>query len=737
MSAAAADSSFFAPGGRRRRNGRRSAGYLLALTLWVFLLPAAAWAAAAGAGDSAAAVGAGAVVFGLAPGVEAAGVLVSVGKLGDVVEGPLSATGVYEVQPRKMGLSSARAALSRIDGIAWVEPERVVRALAAPNDPRFWEQYSLALMQVARAWETSPGSARVTVAVVDSGVGPHPDLEGRVLPGHNLLDPAGPNDTFDRNGHGTAVSGIIAGRVHDRLGHAGVTQRVRILPVVALDGDGVGTDVGAGNAIVWAVDNGADVVNVSLGGQWASSALRNAVRYAREHGVVVVAAAGNDGGEGVRYPAAFPEVVAVGAVGRDSVPLSSSNRGQEVDVAAPGLGVLSSGWTDASHATAITQSFTGTSFSAAYVSGVAALLVSKDPNLSAERVQELLEQGARDTATPGWDDSTGWGVVDASGSLALLLGGPPPGDVTAPRSPLRVVVSAVAGGQGALNLRVDFPADGDRTGVLVRRTTVRPARDPADGVPVGQAITGAVLSTLLVEANPGTEAGRVYYYAAFAVDAAGNASNPTWDNWEAGFGHPVIEPGPTVHPSFADVPPGHPFYDAISALAAAGVVGGFSDGSFRPDEPVARAQLAKMIVLAIGSPLPPSGTPATFADVPVVDGYPFVHVEAAAAAGIVKGLGTTDGAGRPLFGPYQQVLRLQVAQMLARAGGEKLDLPPAGIVHPFYDTPDYAESDLLRVWEMEIVRGTSASSFGSWSSATRGQVAAMLFRLISVLRARP
>jgi hypothetical protein len=266
---------------------------------------------------------------------------------------------------------------------------------------------------------------------------------------------------------------------------------------------------------------------------------------------------------------------------------------------------------------------------------------------------------------------------------------------------------------------------------------VRPARDLSDGVPVGQAITGTALSTLLVDLSPGTETGRVYYYAAFAVDAAGNASNPTWDNWEAGFGHPVIEPGSTVHPGFADVPPGHPFYDAISVLAAAGVVGGFSDGSFRPDEPVARAQLAKMIVLAVGSPLPPSGTPATFADVPVVDGYPFVHVEAAVAAGIVKGLGTTDGAGRPLFGPYSQVLRLQVAQMLARAGGEKLDPPPAGIVHPFYDTPDYAEAELLRVWEMEIVRGTSASSFGPWSAATRGQVAAMLFRLTSVLQARP
>lgn len=702
----------------------------------LLLAPAVAGAAAVRVGAVAAPTGTGSVAFGLVPEAYAEDVLAAAALLGDVVPGPLGAAGVYEVRPRDIGSSSLRSALSRIDGIQWVEPERAVHALAAPNDPRFWDQYSLEMMQVARAWETSPGSARITVAVVDSGVGPHPDLDGRLLAGHSLLESGSPTDVFDRNGHGTAVSGIIAGRVHDRLGHAGVSQRVRILPVVALDGDGVGTDVGAGNAIVWAVDNGADVVNVSLGGQWASTALRSAVRYAQAHGVVVVAAVGNDGEEAVRYPAAFPEVIAVGAVGRDSAPLASSNRGQEVDIAAPGSGVLSSGWMDSSHRAPTTQSFTGTSFSAAYVTGVAALLLSKDPTLTPQRVQQLLEQGARDVAEPGWDDVSGWGVVDASASLALLVGAPIQGDVTAPRPPLEVVVSAAADGV-SLDVRVDFAAADDRTGVVVRRTTVRPARAPSDGALVGELQTGAALTARAVDPATGLVTGDVYYYTAFSVDAAGNTSNPTWDDWQMGFGRPGLPPAPTMTPTFRDVPPGHPFYDAISVLAASGVVSGFSDGTFQPDVPVARAQLAKMVVLATAVPLPDPDVPATFADVPAGEGYPFVHVEAAAAAGIVKGFGAVEPGGRPLFGPYRQVSRIQVAQMLARAGGEKLDYPPAGILHPFYDTPDYADSEVLRVWEMEIVKGRAASAFDPWSPATRGQVAAMLYRLMSVLQSRP
>lgn len=678
------------------------------------------------------------VAFGVAPSADLHSVLAAAGAWGELVESPLVEAGVQLILPTRAGASELCEALSRIDGVLWAEPERSVEAMAAPNDPLYWDQDAILRMQVARAWETSPGSAGITVAVVDSGVGPHPDLTGRVLPGYNLTDPDHPGDTADVNpaGHGTAVAGIIAAAVHNSSGIAGVAQRVRILPVVVLTADGLGTDVGAAEGIAWAVDRGADVINVSLGSQWFSTALESAVRYADQHGVVVVAAVGNDGNGQVRYPAAFPEVIAVAATDNADEHLTSSNQGPEVDVAAPGVHVLSTGFLDAGHTAPTVMSFSGTSFSAALVSGVAALILSKDPSLDPGAVRALIERGAKDILPAGRDYATGAGRVDAAASLALMAGGVVPGDATAPRAPLAVAVTPVFGTQMGRVVTVQSPPDSDRTGVIVRRTLIRPARASADGVFVGSDVTGDTTVELTDTLPAGTAPGSVFYYTAFARDAAGNASNPAWAYAVVGELSPGTElpPGPT---SFTDVAADHPFAEAITALSRAGVVTGFADGSFRPDESVARAQFAKMVVLAVGVPLPLPGASPTFGDVPASTGYPFIYVEAAAAAGIVKGLAATTPSGEPLFGPYQNVSRVQVALMLGRAGGEKLDPPPAGILHPFYDVPSFADAEVQRIWAMGIARGRSAVTFEPWASATRGQVAQMLFHLRTVLQARP
>jgi subtilisin family serine protease len=241
------------------------------------------------------------LTVGMAEGADATAVLAAIRRIGLVSEEPLSRAGVFRVRAGFGGAGHFADDLRSLAGVAWVEAPHTVRALGAPNDPRFWEQYALHTMQVARAWETSPGSAEVVVAVVDSGVGPHADLEGRVLPGRSFVAGRSQEDTADRNGHGTAMAGIIAANVHDHLGTAGVAQRVRILPVAVLDEFGLGTDQDAAQGIAWAVDQGADVINVSLGGRSPSEAMRAAVLYARDNGVVVVAAVGNDG-PGVAVP---------------------------------------------------------------------------------------------------------------------------------------------------------------------------------------------------------------------------------------------------------------------------------------------------------------------------------------------------------------------------------------------------------------------------------------------------
>ena len=682
------------------------------------------------------------VTVGVAEGADVSVVLAAIRRIGLVGEEPLGRAGVFRVRSGLGDAGRLEHELRGLPGVAWAEAPHTVRALEAPNDPRFWEQYALNMMQVARAWETSPGSAEVIVAVVDSGVGPHAGLEGRVLPGRSFVAGRAQGDTVDRNGHGTAMAGIIAANVHDHQGTAGVAQRVRILPVAVLDELGLGTDQDAAQGIAWAVDQGADVINVSLGGQWPSEAMKAAVTYARDRGVVVVAAVGNDGpGVAVRYPAAYPEVIAVGAVDRAGAHLDLSNAGPEVDVAAPGASILAPDLPYRGIPGLDYRTFSGTSFSTAHVAGVAALLLSFSPGLSPAQVQRLLEAGTADVGPIGRDDKTGAGRIDAARSLAAAQGLTVlPGDVTAPRQALTVTAEVRPGEEGSVRLAVGLFADDGADMVQVRRTTTRPARTSDEGELVARVpvTTSATLVSFEDPAPPWSldSAATVAYYTVFVSDAAGNWSNPAWVCALAPG--TVPPPAPEPESAFSDVSPDHPYAQAIGVLFAQGIVSGFSSGAFGPEQPVTRAQFAKMVVLALGIQPPDQGAglPPTFADVPAADGYPFVYVEAAAARDIVRGTGA--GPGDPvLFAPDRSVTRVQLAQMLARAGGDKLDFPPVGIVEPFYDLPAYAEAEVSSVWQMGIVKGRGATFFDPWKSATRGQVAEMLYRLEKVLAARP
>lgn len=222
------------------------------------------------------------------------------------------------------------------------EPDYFVTALLNINiptsDPYFDEQYALEMMNIPENWQQMPDSAeKVTVAVIDSGVClNHPDLQGRILAGYDFVEnDSSPQDDF---GHGCGVAGIIAANIDNGIGIAGVAPNAMIMPLRVLDRNGIGTYSQVAEAIVYSVDNGAKIINLSLGGSQASTVLEDAVNYAVSHDVTIVAAAGNSGADLPLYPARYEPVISVGALDANNQVAGFSNRG--ADLYAPGVNVI-------------------------------------------------------------------------------------------------------------------------------------------------------------------------------------------------------------------------------------------------------------------------------------------------------------------------------------------------------------------------------------------------------------
>ena len=263
------------------------------------------------------------------------------------------------------------------------------------SDPYYDQQWALPVIGAPEAWLELPEDAEhVTVAVIDSGVClDHPDLEGRILEnGYDFVDD---DDTAqDELGHGCGVAGIIAANVDNGIGIAGVAPNAMILPLRVLDAQGIGTYSDVAQAIVYATDNGAKIINLSLGGPNPSSTLNNAIDYAIANDVIVVAAAGNTGGD-VLYPAAYGPVIAVGSVDLDLEMSSFSSRGPEIDVLAPGRDILTT-TNDDGYA-----SMSGTSFAAPYVTSASVMKKALNQTLLFRgEIVEIYVSKVSSTATP-------------------------------------------------------------------------------------------------------------------------------------------------------------------------------------------------------------------------------------------------------------------------------------------------------------------------------------------------
>lgn len=317
-------------------------------------------------------------------------------------------------------IDAARASLRSLanahKSVTGIEPARKLRLAWTPNDPHFSAQWGLAAINATSGWDSSRGWSDTVIAIIDSGVDyTHPDLVGKVVLGPDYGN--GDNDPRDTNGHGTHVAAIAAARANDGYGVAGVCPNCSLLAVKVLpDWQDSTWDSYVAAGVVWAADNGADVINLSLGSPRASSVLADAIRYASAHGVVIVAAAGNTGDATVSYPAALPEVIAVAAAAsRDSI-ASFSSTGRWVEVAAPGLDILSS-IPDAGFAY-----FSGTSMATPFVAGLAGILKG-EPGATAASVRARIGATATDVGIPGRDVSAGYGLIDLDAALAAASGG--------------------------------------------------------------------------------------------------------------------------------------------------------------------------------------------------------------------------------------------------------------------------------------------------------------------------
>ncbi len=300
-------------------------------------------------------------------------------------------------------------------------------------------------------WDIHTGSSSTIIAIIDSGVhATHQDLAGKVLPGVDVYGdngnpPVFGTDTSDLNsgGHGTHVAGIAAARGNDGVGVAGVNWNAKILPIRVVDPSGTSLNqLDLSEGAIWAADNGAHVINMSV--QFNISALQameDACAYAYDSGALPVAAAGNSGLTAVSWPARYPKCMGVSATNNIDGWWTSSNRGAEIDVSAPGVNVYSL------HRTSNTayQYMTGTSMAAPHVSGLAGLLRSRNAALTVPQIEAIIKDTADDKGTAGWDQNFGWGRINIHS--ALIAATPPcegnvNGDGTVDVSDLLAVISA-------------------------------------------------------------------------------------------------------------------------------------------------------------------------------------------------------------------------------------------------------------------------------------------------------
>ncbi len=421
-----------------------------------------------------------------------------------VAEIPQMRVQILSVPP---GEVEAKIAAFKADpSVEYAEPDYISQPTYEPNDPYYGDgtQWGPQKISAPQAWDLSKGDSNVVVAVIDWGVDlQHPDLQAKMwtnvdeTPDNGIDDDGNgyiddvygwdfandDNDPQDDYGHGSHVGGIIAAATDNGVGIAGVAFNSRIMAVKVGDGTtGTARYSDIAYSLMYAADNGAKVINLSLGGYAYSSFLGGAVNYAWDAGCVLVGAVGNNNLSDPFYPAAYDNVIGVSGTDQNDAKASWSNYGAQVAVAAPGSSIYSTYWSSGS----TYAHMSGTSMSAPHVAGLAALLFSQDGGRTNATVRSLIEETADDLGDAGWDQYYGYGRINAYRAL---------GTVSA------VIEPATGGSLSADNgdLTLDFPP-----GSVTNSTTVTYTPNASPNNPIGDLVFANMACDLEATDGEGT-----------------------------------------------------------------------------------------------------------------------------------------------------------------------------------------------------------------------------------------
>lgn len=604
----------------------------------------------------------------------------------EMAEAVVDAGGQMEEEYEEVAVASAKVSadaakeLLADPDIAHIEEDVIVKLSAQMED------WGIGSSKIPAAWSSGFTGSGVKISVIDSGISQHEDL--RIAGGYSAVDYTA--SFSDDQGHGTHVAGIIGAR-HNGLGIRGVAYETELYAVKAFNQNGEAFLSDMIEGIDWSVANGMDIINLSAGTQTDSFALRSSVDKAYAAGLLVVAAAGNDGndlgtGDTADFPARYPSVISVAAVDRNSARALFSSTGSTVEVSAPGVNILS---TFPNNRYAY---MSGTSMATPYVAGNLALMKQAYPHLTNEQLRQVLVSQVRDAGPAGRDPYFGFGILQASSYTTPIV---IKEDLTV--SGLTASKTLLSGEPGNA-FQVSATAQmKNGTKKDVTAEAVWSSANPAVAAVDKGRITLKSAGTTTVTAT----------YEGFSVQVSISSQYPP---------EPVPAPVPVTSPDLAQFQDVTSFYaPAVKYLLSRNITQGMTPTEFGIAKPIMRADAAIWLAKELG--LNTAAAPASgFSDVPA---------RAVGAVNALKAAGILNGKTTDRFGSYDSLTRGEIAIILQRA----YSLEANGMSSKFTDVSTRYKTAVDALVANDITDGISATRFGVSQNITRGQLAVFIYRL--------